>query len=372
MMNAMTMAHFRRQACGVVLQLPWAKSVQQRPTISPSSLSFAALAGFHVGVPAGAFQAPVPVTIIQKVSVPLSPLLPSLQCSGIGALQAASRKAFIPTPSPEWQRVHNELLRHSVEQPLLNHPLPTPSGAWKDVHEELKIKVELLAVERELLVVDYNKPSWEHRVALSTVLREFFVVLFQKNYNGARPRDLRKHQRLLVPAIHHFAAVRLQLLILPWKEDEDNLKFYCNKAFWKLNSALRKCPDRNGDVWHNDKGVLERIVGLRGALRRRFNNIGAFKGMVYRGVDFPDSVRLQLFVEGATYQDQAFLSTSKQRGLAFAGNTTFEILSRTGVSVKAMSRFNEDEVLFQPNTMFRICKVVQRYGKMTVHMEEMS
>jgi hypothetical protein len=99
-----------------------------------------------------------------------------------------------------------------------------------------------------------------------------------------------------------------------------------------------------------------------------------YKGIVFRGVDlnFPR----ELLVNGGTFLDQAFLSSSFLSQTSFSdkeGDTLFIIKSKTGMPVKKFSTYDEEEeVLFRLGTLFRITSVQDHLngGGLLVHMDE--
>jgi hypothetical protein len=99
-----------------------------------------------------------------------------------------------------------------------------------------------------------------------------------------------------------------------------------------------------------------------------------YKGIVFRGVDltFPK----ELLVEGGTFSDQAFLSSSFLSQTSFSdeeGDTLFILKSKTGMPVKKFSNYDEEEeVLLGPGTLFRITSIQDRLngGGLLVHMDE--
>ena len=62
-----------------------------------------------------------------------------------------------------------------------------------------------------------------------------------------------------------------------------------------------------------------------------------------------------LFPEGGVHSDPAFKSSSSNPEGSFPGNTVTEIRSKNGVNISDISvKPNEEEVLFRPNTKFKV------------------
>ena len=75
-----------------------------------------------------------------------------------------------------------------------------------------------------------------------------------------------------------------------------------------------------------------------------------------------------------SYQDSAFLSTTKwsQVSKSFEWDVEFHIQSKTGVDISNLSIYSsrEKEILFKPNTVFRITKKEIKNNKYFIDMEE--
>lgn len=155
------------------------------------------------------------------------------------------------------------------------------------------------------------------------------------------------------------------------RDDKDALYDYTSNGYGVLNNV-----QRGKEAMRDDVG--KRIRAVCRALRK--NKLRTFSGTVYRRLnscDLSAELTATLMVEGATFSDPAFLSTSTNRQRYNAGGPEgvyLEIVSTTGKSVKAYSRHpEEDEVLFLPGTLFRIQQVWRGpLGELRVRMVEVA
>ena len=147
---------------------------------------------------------------------------------------------------------------------------------------------------------------------------------------------------------------------------------YTSDGYISINNALR-----SGTLSQNIKKRVDAIIK---AMSKSSRGVKVFKGVVYRGTELPANVKDAL-QPGSTYSDPAFLSTSSRPDGAFKGfddMILFQIESKSGVNIARQShKKGEDEILFRPNTLFRIKsrqdeKVSEIYGrKLTfIGMEE--
>jgi hypothetical protein len=150
------------------------------------------------------------------------------------------------------------------------------------------------------------------------------------------------------------------------KAEERALNGYTGNWYGRMNGALR------GQEIADDV-VQEKIDNAIRALQKPY--LPFFEGTVYRGVN--QSFPKEGLIPGATFCDKAFLSSSTDPEINYGkgtGSTLFVIQCKTGKSVKRYSiRYtDEDEVLFAPNTLFRITSVTDRNngGGLRVEMEE--
>ncbi|CAB9502281.1 expressed unknown protein [Seminavis robusta] len=175
------------------------------------------------------------------------------------------------------------------------------------------------------------------------------------------------------------------------------LKDYTGKGYEAMNAALRQmtidgCVNciKKGDDWVpvDKKGLVKKVAPdysgvafqkgarkadkkdvegriqhlLRGLSDRK--TLPVYQGTVYRGSKWRAEWSYEMQT-GAIFADRGFLSTSTDDNIAknFKANANgdgvfFEIVSKTGQLISGSSKHeHEAEVLFRPNTMFRILSV---------------
>ncbi|WP_027710232.1 ADP-ribosyltransferase domain-containing protein [Zooshikella ganghwensis] len=128
------------------------------------------------------------------------------------------------------------------------------------------------------------------------------------------------------------------------------LRAYTANFYPEINSGLRGWNPENKVKWEpvNDAATraLEKLAQQPGR---------AYKGIVRRGLTLDEKTVHELFKEGGTFADKAFLSTSMNPNASFPGNVHMNIKSKTGVSISDVSHYpNEKEVLFKPGTKFDV------------------
>jgi hypothetical protein len=149
---------------------------------------------------------------------------------------------------------------------------------------------------------------------------------------------------------------------------------YTGSAYAKINSLLRGDRNRFNPTPEEEKQFREDARLTAAALA----NLPPYQGTVYRGSDVPQSV-LDSYRVGEIASDRGFVSssanvdvTNKFRGSGAEGTTpvSYVIQSRTGRSVQNLSSYpKEEEVLFAPDTQFRVLQIEQG-DTTTIYMEE--
>lgn len=117
---------------------------------------------------------------------------------------------------------------------------------------------------------------------------------------------------------------------------------YSYSAYAPLNKALR----------HGAKTQAQHdyAVGLNAAL----DKLPPHKGTTYRGSTVPSNIAA-LYQPGMIVEERGFTSTTTDPNMKFGGDFKFEVRSKTGRSIKALSNSpHEQEVLFKSGTHFRI------------------
>ncbi|MFI2380579.1 ADP-ribosyltransferase domain-containing protein, partial [Streptomyces sp. NPDC018964] len=136
--------------------------------------------------------------------------------------------------------------------------------------------------------------------------------------------------------------------------------------FSAVNQALRT----------GDRRVLAGYAPLIKSSISGLNQLAPHTGTVYRGISLNPAqtqAALARYAPGRVVQEPAFVSTNAFAP-RFSGNIQFEIESRSGRSVQAISRHKnvENEVLFPPGTSFQVQSVQDRGGIWTIRMTEVA
>lgn len=124
--------------------------------------------------------------------------------------------------------------------------------------------------------------------------------------------------------------------------DEQALADYTGEGYRELNPALR-----------GKSSLTPSLVARRDALSTALSKLPSYSGLVVRGATLSESY-LSRYSPGARVREAGFTSCDTQ--LAFAGNTIFQILSKSGRRVTPWSAHSdqEDEVLFDHGTVFEV------------------
>jgi hypothetical protein len=127
----------------------------------------------------------------------------------------------------------------------------------------------------------------------------------------------------------------------------------------------------NDTLRSRDQGRLEQWgLGISMA-DRGLSRLPAHEGWVHRGVESLPAEALAKYEIGKTVTEEAFTSSSYEQGAQFTGKVQFNILSKEGRRIDALSRSeSEKEVLFRPNSKFIVTDKIQDGDVVIITMEE--
>jgi hypothetical protein len=143
---------------------------------------------------------------------------------------------------------------------------------------------------------------------------------------------------------------------------------YSDDGYKEINKELR-----------NSKG--RKLSDFTKYLSEALNKLPNFTGLVYRKVYLTKS-ELQQYNDSLknskVLKEYSFVSTTKSRLIAmeFEGTTTyvpnclFRIQGRTGKDIERITKFAEKEVLFRPNTRFKVLEITKEVDYWLITMEE--
>jgi hypothetical protein len=142
------------------------------------------------------------------------------------------------------------------------------------------------------------------------------------------------------------------------------INMYSDREYQNLNPSLR------------DEKMIPELTSLKNVLNRGLDKLNPFEGIVYRGTDLPDDV-LQKYIDAfntkGVVTEKAFTSTTIIEQVAKDwGYVVFEIVSKTGRDISALTKFgtDESEILFKSGIDFKVTNISQYRGRYTIIMEE--
>ncbi|GAA2302997.1 hypothetical protein GCM10009853_069680 [Glycomyces scopariae] len=152
-------------------------------------------------------------------------------------------------------------------------------------------------------------------------------------------------------------------------EDEAALSSYTQGGFRQMNPHLRDPSQTLGPMRKKFDEKADRVSEALGKLPNE-------PGKTYRGADLrnlPD-VRNQ-YQPGNVVKENAFTSTSKNQDTAlsgdFKGDTLFNINGKNGKNVTKYSPHDEEEILFDKGTSFRVDSVTRKGNMDHINMTEL-
>ncbi len=146
-------------------------------------------------------------------------------------------------------------------------------------------------------------------------------------------------------------------------EDEASAIKYYTSDDRKINALNKKL--REGTATKNDK-IVEKV------LNQALNKMPSYEGTVYRGIKISDvDGFIKRYTSGKEIDFSQFTSTSFKKAESYYGNVKYEIISKTGKDVSALSsKPAEKEVLFKSDAKFKVINVENKNGKTYIILEE--
>ncbi|MGA0556543.1 ADP-ribosyltransferase [Larkinella sp. VNQ87] len=147
-------------------------------------------------------------------------------------------------------------------------------------------------------------------------------------------------------------------------EELASINHYTSSEYWELNRWLRS------GMKDNDKFLSAFKRVLSAALR----DMKRFKGVVYRGGELPADLvgeYKKAYQKGEPVKHLAYTSTTRKPGGEFHGNVKMVITSKNGRQIEKLSRFkDEQEILFDAGTAFKVTGIEEKDGKTIIYLEE--
>jgi hypothetical protein len=156
----------------------------------------------------------------------------------------------------------------------------------------------------------------------------------------------------------------------PYPEELAALRYYTDsKGYQEMNRTLRGQVD-GLQTWlktsHKDtrsrsqiKADAEQDIKMTNSA---LNALPDHKGEVYRGLTLPETAIPRI---GETWNEKGFTSTTKNAFTRYPGNVAMVIQSKSGKDITPYEKYKNDEVLFKPNTSFKVTekRKVKKFGK---------
>mmetsp|Transcript_1913 Transcript_1913/g.5264 ORF Transcript_1913/g.5264 Transcript_1913/m.5264 type:complete len:404 (+) Transcript_1913:72-1283(+) len=212
-------------------------------------------------------------------------------------------------------------------------------------------------------------------LAIDPMVKTVLEATVRKNFRAVLPELVDAAQKSQTARLVKQASLleieqRHAKMFTASKRELKALEQYTRKLYVKINRALRGFEDPS-------KGTQRLIDELKSCLRK-FQSAGkTSSATTYRGCLCLPQALVDTWKEGGIFQDSAFFSTSTKRQTAtsfapeFLSSVLFTVRGTSGVSISDFSSHGEEaEVLFSPNTMFRI-RQIETVGEATrVELEE--
>lgn len=143
-------------------------------------------------------------------------------------------------------------------------------------------------------------------------------------------------------------------------QEQRAIRHYTNTGYARINRELRQ---RRPSV-----PTQRYVTFLRAALAK----LPAYNGDVYRGVSVSNVRSLAKYRQvGSIVREDAFVSCTRSPFKAFSGNVRIYIAARSGRDISPWLQFpDEEEVLFEPGTRFRVLDFQTRGADIHIFLEE--
>lgn len=144
-------------------------------------------------------------------------------------------------------------------------------------------------------------------------------------------------------------------------EQRSAIHDYSDDGYRRMNEQLR------------DRAATARTRRETDILTSALKNLPDFRGDVFRGATIQDPKLLRKYRRaGEAITERAFTSASRSPLKAFSGNVRFYIASKHGKEIDMWSAHpEEEEVLFQPGTQFKVLEYVRDGNDIEIFLEEL-
>ena len=148
------------------------------------------------------------------------------------------------------------------------------------------------------------------------------------------------------------------------------ITYYTSSGYSVLNKALRE-KDSSVEA-HNDYVAKSPVVDY---VISGLEKLPSYEGTVFRGLTLKPE-QLEEYTVGATIENKAFTSTSKENDLSFSGNVVLTLdtcANSKGKDIEWISVYGdtEKEVLFLPETNFVVISRTDENLSTKIYMQEL-
>jgi hypothetical protein len=147
---------------------------------------------------------------------------------------------------------------------------------------------------------------------------------------------------------------------MPTPEQEAAIRDYSDSGYRKINEQLRT------------RVFTQRTRRKINILASALEGLPNFEGDVFRGAAIEERLLRKYQRVGQIITERAFISASRSPSKAFSGNVRFYIISKRGKEIDQSSAYpEEEEVLFLPDTRFKVLEYVRNGNEIEIFLEEL-
>jgi hypothetical protein len=143
-------------------------------------------------------------------------------------------------------------------------------------------------------------------------------------------------------------------------EQKAAIRDYSDSGYRRMNEQLRA------------RAFTDRIRDKINVLTSALEELPNFQGDVFRGAAMEEELLRKYQRVGEVITERAFISASRSPSKAFSGNVRFYIISKRGKEIDQWSAYpDEEEVLFPPDTRFKVLEYVRDGNEIEIFLEEL-
>jgi hypothetical protein len=156
------------------------------------------------------------------------------------------------------------------------------------------------------------------------------------------------------------ASKKIAFLKMLTPEQKAAIRDYSDSGYRRINEQLRARA-----ITFSIRRKISILISALGELPN-------FQGDVFRGAAIEEGLLKKYQRVGQVITERAFVSASRSPSKAFSGNVRFYIISKRGKEIAPWSAYpDEEEVLFSPNTGFKVLEYVRDGNEIEIFLEEL-